>query len=436
MVEKRKITQNDVYVKARIMSEGVRIKGVEMPSLDEIADACKIIPEKLNFDDPEEIWRLYDKTLSTWARTSRQEVGLRFDFDGSGLKVMVQPNKYSRLELTRDGDRVTVSDGDDVLVTGTIPKRHEWLDEKLSNGLPVSTVLPVMSSEIINVVFSLSCMNYYSGRGCHYCNLFANPLSKKLLMLPLNMLRSWSKYTAEAVKVAIDNGWDGFLSVSGGALPPAHRKEYLHRLEILLSALRESLGEEIFAKQQIVYNNYVPEKFSEMYAWKELGIKATSIDLEVMDPAYFAAICPGKNAYKPHAYWKKAQEASVEIFGPYLNTTGCIVMGIEPMSSLVEGVDERLSKGVMPFPLSYYSAFGSAYWGFRPPTADWLIEASEKLADSYLKSTEFINSVAQARGGDTNEPTLSSQSSPMSLVFDEVFRRVQEMLDVQQMQEN
>jgi len=352
MVEKGKITQDDIYAKARIMSEGVRIEGVEMPSSEQMAKASEIIPEKLNYDNPEEIWRLYARTLSTWAKTSRQESALRFDFDGSGIKVMVQPNKYSRLELTRDGAHVTVSDGDETLVTGSIPKRFEWLDEKLSNGLPISTVLPVMSAEIINVVFTLSCMNYASGRGCRYCNLFANPLSKKLLMLPLNVLKSWARYEAEAVKVAKDNGWDGFLSVSGGALPPAHRKEYLDRLEILLDALREALGEETFSKQRVIYNHYPPENFSEMYDWKEFGINGTSIDLEVMDPAYFPAICPGKNAYKPHAYWKEAQEASVEIFGPYLNTAGCIVVGIEPMSSLVEGVDERLSKGVMPFPLS------------------------------------------------------------------------------------
>jgi len=52
----------------------------------------------------------------------------------------------------------------------------------------------------------------------------------------------------------------------------------------------------------------------------------------------------------------------------------------------------------------------------------------EKMADSYIKSTEFIKSVAEARGGDTTGSTLSNQSSPMSLVFDEVLRRVQEML--------
>ncbi len=37
--------------------------------------------------------------------------------------------------------------------------------------------LPAMSKEIINIVFSLSCMNYNSGRGCRYSNLFSNPMS-------------------------------------------------------------------------------------------------------------------------------------------------------------------------------------------------------------------------------------------------------------------
>jgi hypothetical protein len=50
------------------------------------------------------------------------------------------------------------------------------------------------------------------------------------------------------------------------------------------------------------------------------------------------------------------------------------------------------------------------------------------MADSYIKSTEFIKSVAQAMGGGAEDSALSAQSSPMSLVFDEILRRVQEML--------
>lgn len=428
MAEAKKITREDIHLKARILSEGVRIEGLEMPSFREMDEWCdEPIPDKLNLDDIDEIMRLM-------AYHNRRQPGLRlglrsvFKLDGSGLTVRILPNEYSRLEMTIDGDEAAISDGGEVLATGNFPKRPEWHHEKLSNGLPISTALPVMSAGIINIVFSLSCMNYNSKRGCRYCNLFANPVSRKIVMLPKETLKGWARYQGEAAKIAMDNGWRGSFAVSGGALPPAHQGEYLHRLEILLDTIREAVGEERFSESPFVYNHYPPEDFSDMNHWKEFGINATSIDLEVMDEAYFSAICPGKSAYKPHAYWKKAQEASVETFGPYLRTTGCIVVGIEPMSTLVKGIDERLSKGIMPLPLTFGSAPGSAYWGFRPPTADWLVEASEKMADSYMEhAPKFMRASAEA-GDDRPGRRRAARSNPQSLVFDEIQRRVQKLL--------
>ena len=99
-------------------------------------------------------------------------------------------------------------------------------------------------------------------------------------------------------------------------------------------------------------------------------------------------------------------------------------MGIEPMSTLIKGIDERLSKGIMPVPLVFFSAPGSAYWGFRAPTAEWVVEASEKIADSFMKhSLKFLaRAIAKARRKRTPR-----ESSPLTVVFDEIQRRIQEL---------
>jgi hypothetical protein len=173
-----------------------------------------------------------------------------------------------------------------------------------------------------------------------------------------------------------------------------------------LEALRNELGERVFGELDIVYNHYPPERFEDMEEWKKLGIKRTAIDLEVMDPAYFPVICPGKAVYKPHSFWKDAQDASVEVFGRFANTTGNIVLGIEPMSSVLNGIEERLAHGVMPRPVIFCSAPNSEYWGFRPPTADWLMEVTERMATRYAQHIDF---------GD--RPGLV-ESGPTMLVFD------------------
>jgi len=438
-VEKNIITKEDIFIKARMISEGVRtevsedvsseINKMSRDKVDVGSNDIKI-PDKLDFNDPERIIELFAEVNKTDTSSDFRQVII---FDGSGLRAPVYSNKRSRLELNIQGSKATISEMGDILVTGTFPKRFNWLDEKLSNGLPISTVLPSMSASIINVVFSLSCMNYNSNRGCRYCNLFSNPISKKISMLPMETLRVWAKYQSEAVKTAVENGWRGSLAISGGALPPAHRNEYLERLELVLSSLKNAVGDEIFKKLPKVYNHYPPEKFSDMHKWKEMGITTTSFDLEVMDDAYFGAICPGKDTYKPLSYLKEAQEYSVKVFGPLSGTISCVVMGIEPMSSLVKGFDERFSKGILPLPLVFHSTPGSEYEGFRPPTAEWIIEASEKMADSFMRHIfKWIKPPkANKNEGGSKKIGFSPSRMPtthLSVVFDEIGYRINKLL--------
>jgi len=418
MGKKGIVTAEHIFAKARIFSEGTNISGLDVtPFADGVVTRDKTRAQKDQDDGPlaseqiEEIWKFTAKVMERNRKESKPDSATRLTFDESGLTTFVHSNKYSRLLLTQDGDRVTVTDGDDVLVTGYVPKQFDWLDEKVSNGLPITTFLPGMSREIINIIFYLSCNNYNTGRGCRYCNLFANPLSSMRAVFPLEMQKSWAKYQAEAVKIAVDNGWNGHLALSGGALPPSVRKNYLDYINISLDALRDEVGQKKFQELNIVYNHYPPENFDDMIHWKEFGVKRTTMDLEVLDPAYYPAICPGKAAYKPLEFWKEAQEASVEVFGPFANTTGNVILGIEPMSILLEGIEERLSKGVMPRPVIFCSAPHSEYWGFRPPTADWIWEATDRLADIYLKYGD--ESMAAATG-----PTL--------IVFDMIRHKTQQ----------
>ncbi|MCB9556913.1 MAG: hypothetical protein H6707_12475 [Deltaproteobacteria bacterium] len=414
------IPQEHLWAKARMLSEGVR---GELPLNTGQADVA------VDLNDIEQILGAYADSLGVREQTPIKELGNVIALDGSNVQVPIIINPYSRLELVREGDRAVVRDGDQVVLEGTVPTPPAWWREgQLSNGLPVRTVLPVMSEGIINLAFNLSCMNMNSRQGCQYCNLFANPVARKLTMLPKETLAGYARYQAEAVKIALSHGWGGQITVSGGALPPALRGESIERLQIVLDALGEAVGSEAFAKLQKVYNHYPPEHPRDMMRWKALGITATSIDLEVMDDAYFAAICPGKHAYKPLADWKRAQQASVEIFGPYTGSMGIIVVGMEPQHTLLKGVKERLEKGVLPLPFVFYSAPGSAYWGFRPPTADWLMETTEKIADVFIN---YLPQIIQSFQVSGDQPP-AAPSLANCLVFDELQRRTAALFGGQQ----
>ena len=429
MAREALITADHLRAKARIFSEGVRIKGREEPPFSQgLSNSRRTARARHNLcptppvtpptgdvsgEQIERIWMATSAVMAANEAESKPSSGMRLTFDGSGLTTFLHTNTYSRLVVSMEGDKIIVMDGDDVLVTGYEPPSFDWRNELLSNQLPAATFLPAMSQEILNLVFYLSCSNYNTGRGCKYCNLFANPLSQMVDEFPIALQESWARHQGEAVKIALDHGWNGHLAVSGGALPDAMRPHYLTYLRICLDAVREVVGEEQFRELDIVYNHYPPERFEDMEEWKALGVKRTTIDTEVVSPDYFSIICPGKAAFRPLDFWKKAQEASVDVFGAFFNTTGNIILGLEPMDGLIEGIEERLSKGVMPRPVIFCSAPNSEFWGFRPPTADWILEATDRMADLYMKYIPF----EQVSGEIGTGPTM--------LVFDMIKHKMQ-----------
>jgi len=385
MSEKRNITKEDIFIKARILSEGVRIKVKKQPETGPIFRPIVL--------------------------------------DGCDLVVMPLPNSYSRLKVVIDGNDVIISDMSKVLSPGKLEVRRSWRDLLMSNGTPVeSTFLRLgNSASIINIIMNFRCYNYDSGQGCKYCGLFASNLTKGL---PASVTRKLMAHTVEIAVIAAQNGWRGTLSITGGALPPSQRGQMIDRIEMVMTQLRESLDEEIFSQLHVAPNVYPPDDLGELYYWKDLGINAAEFDLEVMDPAYFKAICPGKSKACSHERWKEAQETAVEVFGRGRGSFQSMVTGIEPMSSLVEGIEERISKGVYSAPLVIVPTPGSPYEKFRPPTADWIVEANEKMANIYFRYADSldVNLLTDNRPGFTR----MGLSYPNIILRDEMMRRLQE----------
>ncbi len=388
MSKKRNITEEDIFIKARILSEGIRVDDNDL--------AAVAAPGTL--------------------------YGLRpFVFGEAGIPVAILPNEYSRLKISLEGEQATVYDMEEVLATGHLLEVPSWLNESLSNGQPVMSVLTNVSSFVINIQLHSVCYNWDTGKECRYCGLFADPVGE----ISGDALVELAKNRAEAVKIATDHGWRGTFVIGGGALPPARRDEIPALLEMFLAPMRESLGEELSSEIPRVLNHYPPRDLSEMYKWKEVGISGTSFDIELMDPAYFAAICPGKHAHAPHEYWLEAQNASVEIFD---RTTTGVVIGIEPMKMLVKGVEERLSKGVFPLTFNFLAAPGSAYENFRPPKADWIVEAAQRMAESFLRHSEKL---LMEELYDASHSVTGGQPPfwPINVTCDEVVRRLEEQGD-------
>ncbi len=385
MTEKRNITEDDIFLKARILSEGIRMKVKKQP-----------------------------------------EKGIPFRpivFEGCDLVVLPLPNPYSRLEAAIEGDHVTISDMGKILSTGKLEVWRSWRNEIMSHGRSADSVFmqSASSASIINIIINFRCFNYDSGQGCKYCGLFARSIPKST---PASVTQKYTALQVEMAIIAAKNGWRGTIVLSGGALPPSERGNMIEHIERIMTQFRESLDKKILSQLHIAPNVYPPEDFEEMYVWKDLGVNAAEFDMEVMDPAYFKAICPGKSKAYPHELWKEAQDFAVEIFGRGRGVYQSLVTGIEPMDSLIKGVEERISKGIYSCPLFFVPTPGTPYAQFRPPTADWFVKANKKMADIYFRYADTLdmNLLTDNRPGFTR----MGLSYPLVILRDEMARRLQE----------
>lgn len=134
-------------------------------------------------------------------------------------------------------------------------------------------------------------------------------------------------------------------------------------------------------------DNCPPDDLGDYLKWKSFGVNAIATDTEVLDPVYFKAICPAKDKRR----WDEGQEAAAEVFGRGRGSSNLFVCGIEPMAGMLEGVEERISKGVYVIPVPFWPHPDSPMAGMGSPSVEWFAEALEKIVDIYLKYADTFD---------------------------------------------
>lgn len=189
-----------------------------------------------------------------------------------------------------------------------------------------------------------------------------------------------------------------------------------------MTRFHERLDADILSQLQIASDVYPPDDLGDLYKWKSFGMNSCQFDSEVVDPTYFKAICPAKGKKQR---WHEAQEAAAEVFGRGRGSSSLLVEGIEPMAGMLEGIEERISKGVWSHPLIFYPAEGSAMVGMRSASTEWYMEAFEKIADIYLRYADTLD--VDLTEDDRWGYTRRGQTTFFTPFKNEMIRRLQEM---------
>lgn len=382
MTEKRNITKEDVLLKLRIRGAGVEVK--QPPT-----------------------------TTTPW--------GSRAVLDGTDIVLpllTMLPNPRADLQVVIDDNHVSISEMGEVLATGKLEEPPAWCDTLMSDG--ITRVGEVFNSNMPSeclILFGDGCIAYDSRKTCAYCG-FAQFYPKAVSPSETRQLQ---EREIEAIALAAKNGWRGLVMIVGGLLPPRLRGQWFtDTIEATMTRFRELLDDEdILSELQITVDNAPPDDLGEYYKWKSFGVNSIEIDTEVLDPDWFKAICPAKDKRR----WNEAQEAAAEVFGRGRGSSNIFVLGIEPMAGMLEGVEERVSKGVYVMPSPFFPHPDSPMAGMGSPSVEWFREAHEKIVDIYLKyaDTFDIDLTEDDRWGYTR------RTRSLWPYDDEWIRRLQEM---------
>lgn len=349
MAEQKRYTRDDVFLRTRIFADGVRY---------------------------------VEKGTSAWDPLPEQGTPANpiFIQDGSGMIITTRPNPRSRLDCVMDGSNVTISEMGEVLCTGKLEPRAPWRDIEMSDGTIVDSAFRG-TNEWSDILVNAGCTTAGSGKGCQFCLYTGLPLLETSESFEEKLARA--ERSIEATAIAIQNGWKGMILFVGGAMLPERRDQWATDLfEAYMAKFHDYLDDDILSTFSIRAHVYPPNDLQQMYKWKRLGINTAQYDCQVMDPAYFRAICPGRGDQKR---WFEAQEAAVEVFGPDGGSTGNIVGGLEPMASMLEGIEERISKGVHCMANVFYPLPGTPLEHWSPAPAEWYMEAWERAARIYSR---------------------------------------------------
>jgi len=390
MTEKRNITKEDVLLKARLLSEGVRLEAKE--------------------------------TLQ-WGKATQDEVSgvPTIVFDDCDVVSKIRVNPRSCLEVLFEGNDVTILDMGEVLGTATLRERAPWRDIAMSDGATVNNAIAYDGGFVAMIVVANRCHTYDSGKGCKFCG-FAHTFAQTGPVLSAEDTIRIGRRQIDALAIAIQNGWRGTVLLVGGATAPERRGKWTTDLfEAHMEYLHKSVDNDVLSQLQIASDVYPPDDLEDLYKWKRFGINSCQFDSQVMDPAYFRAICPGRGDQKR---WHEVQEAAAEVFGRGRGSSSLLVTGIEPMARMMEGIEERVSKGVYIQPTTFAPFPNSPMAGMNPPSAEWYVEAAERIVDIYFRyaDTFDVDLTEDDRWGYTRRG-----NSYESIADDEKSRRLQEM---------
>jgi hypothetical protein len=234
-----------------------------------------------------------------------------------------------------------------------IPQQPRWYDWLTSRDVPMSRV-GVLQGTYLGIYINPICEFWTSALNCRFCTTGQNVASAAAA----------AKTVADVVETcwaAKEESGVTFVHLNGGF----QGGRALEFAEPFVRAIKRDVG-------MLVGVQLTPERqFSRYDRLIDLGVDHFSFCVELIDPDWFARVCPGKARTLGHRLFFDAMEHCAARL-PRGAVSGEIIAGIEPISHTIEGIERIASVGAFPTVCIFRPTVGSEM-------ADWPSPAYEDM---------------------------------------------------------
>ena len=347
----RETSLNESLLKARMLVDGIRI-----------ADSAY---EGVGQQFKEQVHHLFEYDFDLHhTRACPAEMRLP-----GGTVVQVRLNERSPFLVRRQGEALRLEEGSNELARVEWLERPAFYDLKTSAGTPMTSIAELVGEDCIAVSHTNACVLFADGSQCGFCNLNFTPKQYDEVRI-----KKKAAEVGEVFGAAFGSGVANHFEITGGILP-GNREIMI--LEQYLTSIREATGLTDLPGTAIMTP---PEDLSDLEKLQRLGIRGLGFNLECFNPAYFRAVCPGKEQQIGYEKYREAQRAAVEIFGAGGRIYSGFVAGVEPMEDLLQGVKELAEEGIASIPLVWSPSSGTRFHRHRPPSGEWYVELAERAS--------------------------------------------------------
>ncbi|MDR1721652.1 MAG: hypothetical protein LBR24_01215 [Methanobrevibacter sp.] len=246
--------------------------------------------------------------------------------------------------------------------------RPEYYDKKTSSGKEMIKIGQIGGDDCLFFCFQNYCSNFKDNKQCAFCNLVSTSTTYNSVFKKKD-----AEDIGEVAAAGFAEGSVNHINMTGGCYVSGKELEVVGDI---LTAIKKHTGFERVPGLVAP----APAKGDNIQGFYDTGISTLSFNMEVWDPGYYKAICPGKSSSTSHEEFIKSIKQAVDIFGEgYVYVS--MVMGLEPKETFLQGIDYLSQLGANIIPFVWAPNPGSKLEGHRAPFGRWYKDTITEAAD-------------------------------------------------------